>query len=132
FLKSKKNKNYLSTIDNRGGWFPIIRESFIGAWQQNVTLSRECVLAFSAVFSCVSLIASDIAKLPIRLVEQDNDGIWNEIKNTLAPTLKNPNSYQNRIQFFEQWVISKLVKGNAYIWKERNASGKIIALYVLD
>lgn len=132
FLKAKKEKQYLASIDNRGNWFPIIRESFTGAWQKNITLSKECILAFSAVYSCVTLIASDIAKLPIRLVEQDDDGIWEEIKNTLAPALKNPNQYQNRIQFFEQWIISKLVKGNAYIWKRRDERGKITALYVLD
>lgn len=132
FLKSKKNKQYLSSIDNRGGWFPIIHEPFGGAWQKNIALSRECILAFSAVYSCVTLIASDIAKLPIKLVEQDDDGIWTEIKNTLAPTLKNPNAYQNRIQFFEQWLISKLTKGNVYVWKQRDERGKITALYVLD
>lgn len=122
----------LSPVDNRGGWFPIIRESFPGAWQRNIEITTDCALAFSAVYACITLISSDIAKLPIKLIERQQDGIWKEIKNTIAPVLKKPNGYQNRIKFIEQWLISKLARGNAYILKERDGSGKIVALYVLD
>src|SRR6185436_3759342 len=125
----KKNlvqKQTLSPVFDRGGWFPLIMESFTGAWQTNTVLSKECILAFSAVYACITLIASDIAKLPIKIMEQDSNGIWNQIKNTLAPSIIKPNGYQNRIKFFEQWLISKLTRGNAYIFKERDSTGKII------
>jgi hypothetical protein len=57
------------------GWWPVIQEPFSGAWQRNMELRRQDVLAYSAVYACVTLIASDIAKLRLRLVEQDDDGI---------------------------------------------------------
>lgn len=119
--------------DNRGGWWPLIKESFSGAWQQNVEVKQESVLSFHAVFACQTLIASDIAKLRIKLVQQDDDGIWSEVSNpAYSPVLRKPNRFQTRIQFFENWVLSKLQRGNAYILKERDGRGVVVRLYVLD
>ena len=119
--------------ENRGGWWPIIRESFSGAWQQNVEVDRNAVLAFHAVFSCMTLIASDIAKLRVKLVAQDSDGIWSEVTNAAySPVLRKPNGYQTRIQFWENWVLSKLSRGNTYALKQRDKRGVVTALYVLD
>lgn len=119
--------------DNRGGWWPLVKESFAGAWQQNVEVRQESVLSFHAAFACQTLIASDIAKLRIKLVQQDADGIWTEVKNpAYSPVLRKPNRFQTRIQFFENWVLSKLQRGNAYILKERDGRGVVVRLYVLD
>jgi phage portal protein BeeE len=46
--------------------------------------------------------------------------------------LRKPNRYQNRIKFVETWIASKLLHGNAYILKERDNRGVVVALYVLD
>lgn len=115
------------------GWFPLIRESYSGAWQQNVEVKVDSVLSFHAVFACQTLIASDIAKLRVKLVAQDSDGIWSETKSpSYSPVLRKPNGFQNRIQFFENWVLSKLQRGNAYVLKQRDGRGVVIRLYVLD
>ena len=117
----------------RGGWWPIVRESFPGAWQQNVTVTAETVLAHAAVYACVTLIASDIGKLRVKLVAQDPDGIWQEIENTAhSPVLRKPNRYQHRIKFYEQWIVSKLIHGNMYAVKQRDQRGVVSALYILD
>jgi HK97 family phage portal protein len=118
---------------NRGGWLPVVRESYAGAWQQNVTVDANTVLSHHAVFACQTLIASDISKLRVKLVAQDGDGIWGEVKNSAySPVLRKPNAYQNRIQFFEAWVLSKLQRGNAYVLKRRDNRNVVTALYVLS
>lgn len=123
----------LAPVDNRGGWWGIIRESFAGAWQQNVEVKLDTVLTYSTVFRCVSLIASDVAKLRIRLVAQDDNGIWTETDTAAySPVLRKPNGYQNRIQFFTSWMESKLVHGNTYALKQRDQRNVVTALYVLD
>lgn len=123
----------LSGVDNRGGWWPFIREPFQGAWQQNVEVKYDSVLSYHADFACRTLIASDIAKLRIKLVAQDSDGIWSETKSAAySPVLRKPNDFQNRIQFMESWVLSKLQKGNAYILKQRDMRGVVVKMYVLD
>jgi HK97 family phage portal protein len=116
-----------------GGWWPVVRESFTGAWQRNIEVRTETVLTFHAVYACVTRIAQDIGKLRIKLVEQDSDGIWAEVSSAaFSPVLRKPNSYQNRIKFVEAWITSKLLHGNAYVLKERDNRGVVTALYVLD
>ena len=123
----------LLPVRSNGLW-GIIRESFTGAWQKNVEVdSRSCVLAFSAVYACVSIISNDIAKLRCKLTELTPDGIWVEVLNSpFCGVLRKPNRFQTRIQFFSYWVISLLLYGNTYVLKERDKNGIVRALYVLQ
>ena len=118
--------------ENRGGWYRIL-ESFSGAWQQNITVDYNTVLSYSAIYACMTLIAGDIAKLRIKLVEQ-RKGIWTEVEGNspFLPVLRKPNKMQNRIQFLENWVLSKLMRGNTYVLKVRDQRGIVTALYILD
>jgi len=117
----------------RGGWWPIVGESFSGAWQRNVTVKFDSVAVYHAVYACMTLIASDIAKLRVKLVAKDSNDIWTEVSNpAYSPVLRKPNKLQNRIQFYESWVLSKLSRGNAYILKGRDNRGVVTSMYVLD
>lgn len=133
FNIGRRREKALNAVNpNRGGWLRIM-ESFTGAWQQNVEVKYDSVLSYHADFACRTLIASDIAKLRIKLVERDDDGVWSETKKSAySPVLRKPNHFQNRIQFMECWVLSKLQRGNAYILKQRDARGVVVRLYVLD
>lgn len=117
----------------RRGWFSIF-ESFPGAWQRNVEVKYDSVLSNHADFACRTLIASDVAKLRIKLVQRDDEaGIWSEVNNpAYSPVLRKPNGFQNRIQFMECWVLSKLQRGNTYVLKQRDNRGVVTKLYVLD
>jgi len=116
-----------------GGYWPVVRESYTGAWQHNDEIRLETALANPVVFRCVSLIASDIGKLPLRLVAVDANGIWHETTSpAFSPVLRKPNSYQTTGQLLETWMISKLLYGNTYVLKDRDARGVVTALYVLD
>jgi len=116
-----------------GGWFPVVRESFTGAWQTNQEITAPSALAYFAVYGCVTLIATDIGKLALRLVAKNDDGIWIETTNpAYSPVLRKPNRYQTIVKFVEQWITSKLTWGNAYVLKQRDARGVVSALYVLD
>jgi HK97 family phage portal protein len=116
------------------GWWPVIREPFTGAWQRNMEIRAESILTYHAVYACVTLIASDIAKCHCRLVERGkSDGIWREVDvPAFSPVLRKPNRLQNRIKFFEQWIVSKLLHGNTYVLKQRDNRGVVVALYILD
>ena len=117
---------------NSGGWRTVF-ESFPGAWQQNVEVTRAEVLTHSTVYACMTLIAGDIAKLALRLVARDDKGIWQETESpAFSPVLRKPNAYQTRIQFMQSWVFSLLGHGNTYVLKERDNRNVIVALYVLD
>jgi HK97 family phage portal protein len=120
-------------VPGTGGWLSVVREPFTGAWQQNQELAAPSVLAYSAVYACTTLIAQDIGKLRVRLVAQDDDGVWAETYSpAFSPVLAKPNRYQILPKFLEQWMVSKLTHGNTYVLKERDERGVVIALYVLD
>lgn len=125
-------KQLRDPVLSRGGWLPVIRESYAGAWQQNVEVNFNSVLSNHAVFACLSLISSDIAKLRVKLTE-DHGGIWEEVTNpAYSPVLRKPNTFQTRIQFWESWILSKLTRGNTYVLKQRDARRVVTRLYVLD
>src|SRR5690606_14745314 len=125
-------KKALSPPSARGGWLPIIREPWAGAWQRNMEVSQEDMLAFHAVFACITLIASDTAKLGLKLHQEDSNGIWVPLRDhPLTRLLSKPNNYQIRSQFLESWSISKSARGNTYVLKERDGSGAVSKLHVL-
>lgn len=116
-------------------WLPLIQEPFTGAWQKNQELQANTLLAFHALYRCITLISQDISKVRVRLMEQDaTTKIWEEVDriSPFWPVLVKPNRYQNRIQFFDEWMGSKLINGNTYVLKERDSRGIVVALYVLN
>lgn len=117
-----------------GGWWPVIRESFAGAWQRGAVASVEDVATHPTFFACATLIAGDIAKCRPMLIEEDpKTGVCEEVENSAySPVVRRPNHYQNRIQFYEYWILSKVFRGNAYALKARDARQVVTDLYLLD
>jgi len=129
----EKQKDMTAVPSGRGGWYPIIREPFTGAWQRNLEIRNDDASAFHADFACKTLIARDIGKLRIKLSEKDSDDIWSETTSAaFSPVLRRPNDYQTRNQFFEAWVLSKLSRGNTYVLKVRDDRNVVTSLHVLD
>lgn len=130
-------KNLLAPVDNRGSWWNgwgVIREAFAGAWQRDIEIRFDTVLHNTTLFACMTLIASDISKLAWKLQRynksqdiwvDDSVPSWNQL-------MVKPNRYQNQKQFTEQWILSKLCRGNTYALKQRDGRGIVTALYILD
>lgn len=115
------------------GWWPIVRDPYPGAWQKNDELCLEDWLSYWPVFRCIELIASDISKMRLKLVQLDDDGIWSETDSTaFSPVIRKPNGYQNRIQFFASWMQSRLIHGNTFVLKQRDQRGVVVGMFVLD
>jgi HK97 family phage portal protein len=129
-----RSKALTQVTGGNGGWTPVVREPFAGAWQRNVELRTDSVMSFHADFACRTLIASDIAKLRVKLVQFDEkSGVWTETRNpAYSPVLRKPNDFQNRIQFFECWVLSKLQSGNTYVLLQRDGRNVVVKMYILD
>lgn len=125
-----------SAVSGGYGWTRLWGHDFqdhLGSWQQDIEINHDAVLAQATVFACITLIASDIAKLRLRVV-QKYGRVWLE-KTTAgySDLLNKPNHFQTRQQFVEGWIISKLSRGNTYVLKDRPARGALPrAMYVLD
>lgn len=127
-----RRKSAQAVPDYRRGWRRIM-EPYTGAWQRNEEISVGDLSSYPTLYACLSRIATDIGKLPFQLKRQDEHGIWRPVEAAAySPVLRKPNGYQTAQQFRESWALSKLVDGNAYILKQRDARGVVVALYVLD
>lgn len=128
-----KSLQSLSPADSGRGWLSWWAGRPETDFQRDIKLSDDCILAYSPVFSCITLIAADFGKLRVKLTELQPSGIWKETTSpSFSPVLRKPNHYQNHIQFKESWMISKLSRGNAYALKQRDNRGVVTALYILD
>lgn len=112
-------------------WQTLIHEPYTGAWQKNDELKRTDLTHFHAVFACISLIAADIGKLRIQTKSSQN-GVLLPTKSRTDAILKKPNRHQSWQQFIESWVSSKLLRGNAYVLKQRDIFGGLWQMYVLN
>src|SRR5215510_196397 len=129
----RKGLNSLPYTPGYRDYWPIVQEPFAGAWQRNLEIHTDTTSAFHADFACKTLIARDIAKLRVKLVEQNANDIWSEITNpAFSPVLRRPNDYQTRNQFWESWMLSKLSRGNTYVLKVRDERNVVTGLHVLD
>ena len=132
----RKAAQAMSTVPGSANAFlGAIRESFAGAWQSGVVVEdKATLLTFSAVYACVTMISSDVAKLDLKLIRDTEGGIPEEVESNspFLPVLRKPNRYQNRIKFIEQWIVSRLLNGNTYVLKQRDDRGIVNGLYILD
>ena len=122
--------------DSRYAGWPVVRDPYPGAWQRNDELRVRPTAANPTVFACTTLIAETIAKCRMRLVAPtptDLGTVWTETTNpAYSPVLRKPNRYQSFQKLVELWIGSKLLFGNAYVLKGRDARRVVTALYVLD
>lgn len=116
------------------GLWGFAREPYAGAWQQGMTVDPiGAITSFGAVFSCITRIANDIAKMEMKArVKADGIDVDAAPTSPFWRVLRKPNTYQNRIQFIAYWIICKLLHGNAYALKLRDNRGMVFALYPLD
>lgn len=117
-----------------GGYQP--HEPFTQAWQRGLENSGArdpSLLAFSGVYACVTIISQDIAKLPARLIRLLDDEVT-EKPDRASPyhrLLRKPNSYQTSLEFFQLLVSCRLIRGNAYVFKEFDMRGVPTAMHIL-
>lgn len=128
-----------------GGVLGWVAEASTGDWQRGITTEPLASLAsFGAVFSSASRIASDVAKLDLGLLTNvlmnaEGANATHQISVRVpesspfwVPIVK-PNPYQNRVQFYFHWLLSKLFYGNTYAFKQREeARGLVKELHILD
>lgn len=131
-LRGKAPAGY-STPDNSRGWLTLFNNGRPPNFQNDTDGDPDQSLAFFAVYSCLTQIASDIGKLGLGLRELV-DGIWRDAHSAaFSPVLRRPNPFQTSQQFIECWLISKLgPAGNFYALKERDERGVVVRLYPLD
>lgn len=89
-------------------------------------------LELSAVYRCVNLISSTIASLKLELFEV-KDGYQYRVDNTLSNLLSHePHPKMGAYNFFSLIVQQMLLKGNAFVFINRDTANNIIDLQLLN
>ena len=104
-----------------------------GTTSSGVRVTEESALKFITVYSCVSLIAGDIARLPLNLYRKRKDGGKDTVTDhQLYDLLHNaPNPDTTSFNFRETLQSHLLLWGNAYCFIDRSNGGQVKALWQL-
>ena len=102
-----------------------------GYWQKDIHYSENQIQANWVVFACETLIAGDISKLSMSLVER-KEKVLVKVESNYDRLFRKPNGFQIWLQFMESWSLSKQRMGNAYVLLERDLATRVRAMYVLD
>ena len=91
------------------------------------------MLANTTVNACVNIIADAVSSLSLNVYKKGKNGREKVENLPLAKVLKrNPNYNDTAFSFKQQIMLHLLLKGNAFIFIERNPDYSIRALYPLD
>lgn len=86
----------------------------------------------SAVVSCLQVLGLSFSEATLKVNQYDNDGVAQEIANhPLTKLMRRPNPYMSG-DIVQQYIINAMhVSGDAYLIKQKNQAGQLVALYPL-
>lgn len=104
-----------------------------GNWSGQSVTTRSA-LQLSAVWACVRLISETLSTLPFFLNRRGKDGSKVPATDHSLYTLlhSQPNSYMSAVDFWQAYLASLLLRGNAYAEKRTTAGGVIIGIDFLN
>ncbi|MGE8516701.1 MAG: phage portal protein [Alcaligenes nematophilus] len=123
-----------STVDTGalGGWV----SGLLGGTKSTSgqLVNHETALSIPVLQNCASLLAESVAQLPLELYRRKSDGGREAaVAHPLYDILRyQPNGWQTPFEFREFGQMSAGLRGNSYSYIERDARGRIKALYPLD
>lgn len=134
-VRQKAAPQVLSSVDDGRGWLTLWNSGSQwdnGWFQKDIHYSPWQIQSNWVVWACQTLIAGDIGKLGVGLVEKI-DGVFQDAESApYSRLLVKPNDFQIWQQFIEFWSLSKQRAGNTYALKERDLSTRVKAMYVLE
>lgn len=89
-------------------------------------------LKLSAVYRAVNVISDAVASMPIDVYYYEGDWKKKEYSNLYKLLNISPNKSQNAFNFKKQLIVYLKLKGNAYIWIDRNIKNEIKNLYLIE
>lgn len=94
-----------------------------------IRINQATALNASAVMSCVTMLAEDVAKLTPRIWRRHANRTRTIAKDhPLYRLLYKPNDWQSWMEFCEQMQVGLILRGNAYAVKIRDGRGNVVKL----
>lgn len=111
---------------------PTMEELRAFFYNDDIANISSSMLNSATYYACMQIRCNAVAKLPIKLMQDTDQGAQTAKDHSLYQLLKNrPNPYTNAHDFLWATEFQRLEYGNAY-WVMDTYRGKIRALYLLD
>jgi HK97 family phage portal protein len=105
--------------DRRGGWTGGVHTD------AGIRVNSTTAMGHVAVMACVSILAEDLAKIPLKLYRRRADGGKDvATDHWLTKLLRHPNSWQTAFEFLEMMQANLVLRGNAYAVAVRDNAGR--------
>lgn len=102
--------------------------SATGVSYQSIFGTQQNALQLSTVFRCIEIISESIAVLPIGVYTKD--GV--RVNHSLDLVWRDSNNRLSKFEMIKQMIQSVLIKGNGFIYLERNQDGSVKRLKWLE
>jgi HK97 family phage portal protein len=108
--------------------------NYFAGLENVASMSTKKALTFSAVWAAIRLLSESVSGLPISVYKKDANGDKTEDTSSPLYTLLKykPNTYMNKITFFEKIMMDLLCNGNSYVRIVRNGAATPVELLCLD
>tara|TARA_R110002012_G_scaffold55154_2_gene140975 strand:- start:16580 stop:17800 length:1221 start_codon:yes stop_codon:yes gene_type:complete len=99
-----------------------------------VAVSDETALNFTAVWAAIRILSESVAQLPLSIYESDKLGNKSQAYNHQLYNLihRKPNANMTTYTFIQKCMIDLLMRGNSFVYINRNGAGRPTELIPLD
>lgn len=116
-------------LRDHGFWKAWLSSDGVGGMRVGV----DNTLQLSAAWACVRLVSETVATLPLNLYRKTGDSRVVAADHPLHRLLHGrPNADQTSVEFWQCYMASLMLWGNAYVEVSRNAVGDVVALTFLQ
>lgn len=99
----------------------------------DVDVRGKNALKVDTVFSCVRIRSESVAKLPLKVFQEDESGIQKQTRHPVFQLLRlRPNPYMSAYDFWKCIEAQSNLYGNAYASIEFDKRGRIVGLWPMD
>ncbi|WP_279041759.1 phage portal protein [Brevibacillus borstelensis] len=99
----------------------------------DVNVKGKNALKVDTVYACVRIRSESVAKLPIKVYQEDETGVQKQARHQVYQLLKlRPNPYMSAYDFWKCIEAQNGMYGNAYASIEFDMSGRIVGLWPMD
>nr|WP_228728308.1 phage portal protein [Brevibacillus composti] len=105
----------------------------LGIEPGDVNVRGKNALKVDTVFACVRIRSESVAKLPLKVFQEDESGIQKHTRHPVYQLLRlRPNPYMSAFDFWKCIEAQNSMYGNAYVSMEFDHRGRIVGLWPMD
>lgn len=98
-----------------------------------INVKGKHALKIDTVYSCVRILSESVAKLPIKVYQEDETGIQKQTRHQVYQLLRlRPNPYMSAYDFWKCIETQNSMFGNAYVSIEFDRRGRVAGLWPMD